>query len=81
MLVGTDCLEGGGTRYAIERSVVHPSFKQNTRGNDIALIEIKDEIEFNDRVDEISYSSRDLPDNVEALHVGWDQSQVSLSKF
>lgn len=81
VLVGAKCLKtDNGKRYAIEKFVIHPNFKPESYGSDVALIRVKEEIEFNDRVQPISYSSQEFPQNVDAVHFGWNHSEVSDSR-
>lgn len=83
VVVGTNCLKEGGTRYAAEEYIWHPHYQHGakgfgTQGNDIALIRVKGNIEFNDRVQPIAYSSEEFPDDVEAQFTGWGRIEVSI---
>lgn len=82
VVVGTNCVDGG-KRYAVEKYIIHPKYDSNVlaHGSDIALVKLKDDIEFNDEVQPIPYSSDEFTEDVEALVVGWNRFIVSHSLF
>lgn len=77
MLVGASCLEDGGKRYKIEKTVVHPDYGLDTHEANIALVKVKDEIEFNEHVQPISYSTEDFSDDLDVVVAAWNQLEVS----
>lgn len=82
VLVGTNCVDKGGKRYEVEEYIAHEKYKHvpntfDSHGSDIALIRVKGEIEFNDRVQSIPLSSEEFSDGVEALLTGWGRVEVS----
>ena len=81
VVVGTNSLKEGGKRYAVEEYKVNPGYKWDSHGSDIAVVRVKEDIEFNSRVQPISYSSEEFPDEVEALLTGWGRVEVSISNF
>lgn len=88
MVVGTNCLEDGGKRYAIDKYVIHPEFRQNLYDNNIAVVKVEGDIDFNDQVQPVSYSCQGFPKNAGAVLSGWYRDDVSdslsafqLSKF
>lgn len=81
IVVGTNCLGlPGGKRYAIESNVRHPKYTLDPYyTSDIGLIKVKEDIEFNERVQPINISSQAFPENAEAFLAGWDRFDVSNS--
>lgn len=77
--MGVDCLEDVGKRYEIDEVVVHPDFVWSFHGDDIALVKVKGDIEFNDQVQPIPLSSREYSENSDALFTPWDKFDVSDS--
>lgn len=84
LVVGTKCVNEEGQRYAAEEYIVHPHYVNVVegffgRGNDIGLIRVQGEIEFNDRVQPIEYSTGEFPDNVDAMFTGFGRMEVRIS--
>lgn len=71
ILVGTNDLGNGGTRYKIENIILHEDHNDPKFSNDIALIRVKGSIQFNDKVQPIEYSSEEVPDGTEVELTGW----------
>lgn len=76
--MGANCLNENGKRYVVDRSVVHPNYRQHNFNSYIALVKVKDEIDFNDRVQPIPYASQEFPDNVNASYTEWNLVEVSV---
>lgn len=82
VLVGVDCLKNDvGRRYAIEKFVVHPNYKRNPHGSDIALVKIKGEMALSDQLRNIRYSSEEVPDEADVSITSWDRADVSDSRL
>uniref|UniRef100_A0A182JP57 Apyrase n=1 Tax=Anopheles christyi TaxID=43041 RepID=A0A182JP57_9DIPT len=71
VLVGTNDLRSGGQRYTVEKFFVHSRFNMPAFHNDIALVKLISSIQFNDPVQPIAYSERELPENATLTLTGW----------
>lgn len=70
VLVGTNDLQSGGTRYKPERFIVHESYNRpNTYQNDIALIKME-KMQFNENVQPIKYSENFVKDGTQLQTTG-----------
>lgn len=61
ILVGTNDVINGGTRYNISRIISHSGHDKPYFANDIALIRIDGEIAFNEKVQAIQLAPHDIP--------------------
>uniref|UniRef100_A0A4Y0BLF1 Peptidase S1 domain-containing protein n=1 Tax=Anopheles funestus TaxID=62324 RepID=A0A4Y0BLF1_ANOFN len=71
VLVGTNLLNSGGQRYGVEKFFVHSRYNQPKFSNDIALVKLSSTLQFNDLVQPIAYSERELPENATLTLTGW----------
>lgn len=60
-------------------SRVHEQYNKPPFANDIAVLKVRGEIEFNEKVQPIKYSADDVPAGTDAQLTGW--SELSVSKF
>lgn len=79
VLVGTNDLKSGGTYYIPEGYIKHGNHGDfnSTFYNDIAVLEIIGEIEFNDNVQPIGIASEEVPEKTVATLIGWGRLGVS----
>lgn len=77
ILVGTNDLKNGGTYYRVDEFYAHENHNEPMYANDIAVIRVKETIEFNDRVQPIEPSSEEVPNNAEVILTGWGSLSVS----
>ncbi|XP_055306211.1 chymotrypsin-1-like [Sitodiplosis mosellana] len=70
VLVGTNDLQSGGTRYTPKKYIVHEKYNQPDFANDIGLIQVE-KIEFNKKVQPIKYSSKFVEGGAALLATGW----------
>lgn len=79
LIVGTNNYLSGGQVYHIEHFIVHPNFKafEESVINDIGLIRVMGEIQFNRKVGVIKYGNREVPAGTELLALGWGGRRVS----
>lgn len=70
MLVGTNTLSSGGTVYPVEETILHEKYDESINANDIALVRVRDKIEFNDRVQPVPISPEEVPANTELIVSG-----------
>lgn len=75
--MGTIDLNSGGTRYDVEKFIPHEEYDKPPFANDIALIRIKGEIQFNDKVQPIQYSDKFINDDTYLQIFGWGKLRVS----
>lgn len=71
VLVGTNDLESGGARYSVEKLITHESYNTPYYAYDIAVIKVKNSIEFNDRVQPIELSEAEIQDKSVVQLTGW----------
>ncbi|XP_041773919.1 chymotrypsin-2-like [Anopheles merus] len=71
VLVGTNLLNTGGQRYAVEKFYVHSRYNNPVFHNDIALVRLKSMIQYDDLVQPIAYSEREIPENATLTLTGW----------
>lgn len=76
VLVGTNDLQNGGEFYKAERFVLHESYNNPYYAYDIALIEVKGSIVFNDKVQPIEISSEEVPAGADLQLTGWGRLSV-----
>lgn len=77
-MVGTNDLRKGGTYYKVEKLIAHSDYNRPQFANDIGLIQIKGEIEFNDRVKPIEWSTEAVSDGAKVQLTGWGRLWVSV---
>lgn len=70
-------LKSDGTRYEVEKFISHDQYDVPQFANDIALIRIKEEIEFNDEVQPIKYSNKFIEEDTYLEVFGWGKLRVS----
>lgn len=79
ILVGTNDLESGGVKYKIAQAIKHEKYGTNGFSYDIGVLEVRKEIEFNEKVQPIKYSAEEVPAGAIAQLTGW--GYTSVSKF
>lgn len=77
VVVGTNDLKSGGTRYKIEKFVGHEKYDKPEFANDIALIRVDGEIKFNDKVQPIKYSNKFVEADADVDIFGWGKISSS----
>lgn len=78
-MVGTNQWNNGGKRYKIEKVVIHEKYGTDDRilhAGDIALVRVKKPIEFNERVQPIKYSAKEVPSESICTAFGWGRLQL-----
>lgn len=76
ILVGTNDLTRGGTRYEIAQLISYgPDTEDN--GNDIALVKVKERIQFTKNVQPIELDKEVVPDGAVVHLTGWGKMKVS----
>uniref|UniRef100_A0A182JLT2 Uncharacterized protein n=1 Tax=Anopheles atroparvus TaxID=41427 RepID=A0A182JLT2_ANOAO len=71
VLAGTNLLNSGGQRYAVEQFFVHSRYNNPAFHNDVALVKLETPFEFSDVLQPVEYSEHELPDNATVTLTGW----------
>lgn len=72
MLVGTTSVSSGGDPYDVERIIVHPFYSSSFPiKNDVAVIKVKNDIEYNIKVNPIALASWEPVEGSIATLTGW----------
>lgn len=71
IVAGTNDLKEGGETFQPEFLIAHNRFMQPMYHNDIALIRLKEAINFTDLIQPIEYSERCVPDEAIIKLTGW----------
>lgn len=69
-MAGTTTLDSQGSWYEVEKTIIHDNFQRNVV-NDIGLLKIKNQIEFNDKISAISLPKSNTPDGSVCVVSGW----------
>lgn len=77
VLVGTIDLNNGGTYYKADKLIAHEGYNRPQYANDIALVRVKDTIQFSDKVQPIELLKEEVADGAELKLTGWGRLQVS----
>lgn len=73
VLVGTNSLSTGGTRYRIKHFIIHENYDDKVYAYDIGLLRINGPIEFNARVQPVTLSPAEVPSGSILVVSGWGQ--------
>lgn len=76
ILVGTNDLSRGGSRYSVERFIIHEKYDKPEFANDIALIQLEDPISFDAKVQPIPLETKDKSCAKGLLLTGWGVGDV-----
>lgn len=76
-MVGTIDLKSSGTRYEVENFIRHEEYDKPEFANDIAMIRVKGEIKFNDKVQPIKYSDKFIIGDTYVDMFGYGKLKVS----
>lgn len=76
--VGTNEWWWGGKRYKVNDIIVHERYSRDGEKNDIALIRVQTPIKFNERVQPIKYTAKEVPHGTALQTTGWGRSHVSF---
>lgn len=71
VVAGSNTLNSGGTRYSIQRIIVHPQYDSFNIRNDIALLRTSSPIEFTNLVQPVALESNDVGGGVDCVLSGW----------
>lgn len=79
VLVGTNDLTKGGKYYKVAKLQAHEHYNNPSFAYDIAVILLKDKIEFNDKVKAIELARDDVPDGAQVQLTGWGRLRAGGS--
>ncbi|CAK1548132.1 unnamed protein product [Leptosia nina] len=71
VVAGTNKLNSGGDQYEFEKITEHEKYNKPQITYDIAVIKVKKDIKFGEKVGKISLASSDTPGGVELVTSGW----------
>lgn len=77
ILVGTNRLNSGGSRYSVASYIGHKEHDRPHFANDIGLVRVKDSIKFNEKVQPIKYSKKYVEGGVQLRLTGWGLTDSS----
>jgi Trypsin len=77
ILVGTNDLKSGGKQYPVSKLIAHEDYNQPHFANDVGLILIDGEIEYNEKVQPIKYSNKFVKAGTKLRVTGWGRLSVS----
>ena len=77
ILVGTNDLQNGGTRYTPKKYIIHEKYNRPNFANDIGLVQVEN-IEFTEKVKPIKYSSKVVEGGADLLATGWGRLNVII---
>lgn len=82
VLVGTNKLSSGGTRYSTNKIFIHENYTRSNYANDIALLRVQTPIEFSEKVQPIKISSKVIEPGTQNLKItGFGLLSVNVSKL
>lgn len=77
-IAGINKLDADGEELEVEKIFVHPNFSGiDNVHDDIALVKVKNAIDFDDNVKPIRLVEEDLPEGEEVVLSGWGTTTVS----
>ncbi|XP_026728733.1 chymotrypsin-2-like, partial [Trichoplusia ni] len=71
VVLGTTNRLSGGVKYSVDRIIIHKKYDSASIKNDISLIKVTKEIQFNNLVQPIQLPEADTGEGVELLLSGW----------
>lgn len=80
VVVGTELLSTGGTRYQSNTIFVHPDYNSTSRANDVGLVRVDREFTFTDLVQPIGVGSATIESGMPGTVFGWGLMSVSCCK-
>lgn len=80
-MVGTNSLNSGGTRYNLEKILVHEQYNKPALAYDISLIRVQRDIQFNAKVKSIELEKTQVPAGTELVATGWGLLSVTKMVF
>lgn len=76
VLVGTNKLSAGGTRYNTNKTFIHENYTKSNYAYDIALLRVQTPIDFNSKVQPIKISPKVIHPGTKLKVTGWGYTTV-----
>lgn len=69
----TSRTQGSDTAYHVEKCIIHEAYNKLTKNNDIGLVRVDRDIQFNDKVQPIKLAKKrtSVDDNESVILTGW----------
>ncbi|CAK1548126.1 unnamed protein product [Leptosia nina] len=77
IVVGTNSRTQGGDKYYVKQAIRNDDYDNVDLTNDIGLIEVTKDIQFNDKVQPISLPDKDVKPGDNVLITGWGRVSVT----
>ncbi|XP_050663910.1 chymotrypsin-2-like [Leptidea sinapis] len=71
VVVGTNSLKKGGVQYSVEKIIVHKEYDSGLIMNDISILKVSEDIEFNEIVQPIELPEEDTDPGADLVLTGW----------
>ncbi|XP_070496149.1 chymotrypsin-1-like [Chironomus tepperi] len=71
IMAGSNKISEGSVYYTPEKFIIHNSYDMPEYHNDIALIRLKEKIQFTDNIQQIEYESSEVPVDEKITLTGW----------
>ncbi|XP_069354104.1 uncharacterized protein [Maniola hyperantus] len=71
VVVGTNSLTSGGDKYSVEKIIVHEKYNSMLISNDVSVVRVATEIEFNDLVQPIALPDSNTEGGADLILTGW----------
>lgn len=71
IIVGTNKLQSGGSRYKIDKPIIHEEFGNPPFSHDLALVRLQSSLQFSDNVKPIKYSKKVVKAGSNLQVSGW----------
>lgn len=76
--VGSNQLSSSSVRYLTKKAIVHEHYDESSNANDLALIQMKVPFEFDERVQPLNLSTKEVAVNTQLSVYGFGQLAVSI---
>ena len=78
VVTGTTDWQTGGDHYGVDKIICHEEYHNGSYANDVALLKLKTDIHFYDKVQPIKYSARVVPPRRTLKVSGWGLLWASI---
>lgn len=76
VLIGTNCLNSGGSIHTTDTIIMHEKHDNKNRTNDIALLHMTSPIEFTEKVQPIELNEDVITPGTKLQAFGWGRTEV-----
>lgn len=71
----SDDTESSQQTIGIEKFVIHPQYDPNTYNNDVALLELSEDVRYTPQVSPVCFPTGDIPANTMCVTTGWGKTE------